>query len=144
MEMRRILAALLVFSLFAGAAVAETDIQMQFRKRFIGLETSELLEVNQVLQSVLFEKTLPEGVRVPQGTYIIGEDIPAGTYRIEITDGTGYYDVYDKPDGKLIHSGITGKSYNVTEIGKITFDDGNILKLVNSTFIFYPYTGIFH
>lgn len=143
-KMKRILAALLVAFLIAGTAAAETTKQKEFRKRFITLETSELLEVNQVLQSILFERILPEGVRVPQGTYIIGEDIPAGTYRIEITDGTGYYDVYDKQDGKLIHSGLTGKSYKVTEIGKITFEDGNVLKLVNSTFIFYPYTGIFH
>ena len=143
-KMKRILSALLVAFLITGTSAAETTKQMEFRKRFITLETSELLEVNQVLQSILFERTLPEGVRVPQGTYIIGEDIPAGTYRIEITDGTGYYDVYDKQDGNLIQGGITGKSYKVTEIGKITFEDGNILKLVNSTFIFYPYTGIFH
>ena len=135
--MKRFLAAsILALTLPAMAGAAIPDIS--------DLSHDELIELDQQIHLRLFDEQLIEGVRVPQGTYIIGEDIPAGTYRIEITDGTGYYDVYDKPDGKLIYSGITGKSYNVTEIGKITFDDGNILELVNSTFIFYPYTGIFH
>jgi len=135
--MKRFLAAsilALILPAMAGAAIPDIS----------NLSRDELIELDQQIHLRLFDEQLIEGVRVPQGTYIIGEDIPAGTYRIEITDGTGCYDVYDNPDGKLIHSGITGKSYNVTEIGKITFDDGNILELVNSTFIFYPYTGIFH
>ena len=135
--MKKFLALILAMILLGGSAAAETpDLS--------GLTTDELLSVIREAQALLFDQQLVDGVSVPQGTYIIGEDIPAGAYRIEITDGTGYYDVYDKQDGKLIHSGLTGKSYKVTEIGKITFEDGNVLKLVNSTFIFYPYTGIFH
>lgn len=135
--MKKFLALILAMILLGGSAAAETpDLS--------GLTTDELLSVIREAQSLLFDQQLVDGVRVPQGTYIIGEDIPAGTYRIEITDGTGYYDVRDVPNGYLIHSGLTGKSYNVTEIGKITLEAGNELKLVNSTFIFYPYTGLFH
>ena len=135
--MKKLIALLIAIIILCGSAVAETpDLS--------GLTADELLSVIREAQALLFDQQLVDGVRVPQGTYIIGEDIPAGTYRIEITDGTGYYDVRDVPDGHLIHSGLTGKSYNVTEIGKITLEEGNELKLVNSTFIFYPYTGLFH
>lgn len=108
------------------------------------LTNDELIELNRLIQFTLFDKQLSDGVRVPQGTYTIGDDIPSGTYRIEIIDGTGYYDVYSKEGGATIYSGLTGKPYNVTEIGKIKLEDGNILKIVNSSFVFYPYTGIFH
>ena len=136
-KMKRILASLLVAFLLIGTASASVpDLS--------GLTADELLDTIRAAQSLLFSEQLVNGVRVPQGTYIIGEDIPAGTYRIEITDGTGFYDLYDKPDGRLLQTGLTGSLYDVTEIGKITLEDGNALKFVNSTFIFYPYTGIFH
>ena len=136
-KMKRILAALLVaFFLIGTASASVPDLS--------GMTTDELLDTIRAAQSLIFSEQLVNGVRVPQGTYIIGEDIPAGTYRIEITDGTGFYDLYDKPDGRLLQTGLTGSLYDVTEIGKITLEEGNALKFVNSTFIFYPYTGIFH
>ena len=136
-KMKRILAALLVAFLLIGTASASVpDLS--------GMTADELLDTIRAAQALLFSEQLVNGVRVPQGTYIVGEDIPAGTYRIEITDGTGFYDLYDKPDGRLLQTGLTGSLYDVTEIGKITLEDGNALKFVNSTFIFYPYTGIFH
>lgn len=139
----RIATTMLAFTLTISAAAAESPLQARFREQFTALQDSELLEVNATLQSVLFDRNLPNGVRVPQGTYIIGEDIPAGTYRIEITDGSGFYDVRDK-NGTLLYSGITGDAYDITEIGKIVLEEGYELKIVNSTFIFYAYTGIFH
>ncbi len=134
---KKILAALCAASCAIGSGLSEIP-------DLTGLTKDELHAVIQEAQSILFSTNLNEGVRVPQGTYIIGEDIPAGTYRIEISDGTGYYNVYDKPDGFVITAGLTGPIYDISEIGKITFESGNVLELVNSTFTFFPYTGIFH
>jgi len=134
--MKKLLALIFAIILLGGSAVAETpDLS--------GLTADELLSVIREAQALLFDQQLVNGVHVPQGTYIIGEDIPAGTYRIEITDGTGYYDIYDAK-GNLKHTGVTGKLYNVTEIGKLILEEGYVLKLANSGFIFYPYTGVFH
>ena len=108
------------------------------------LSKDELIELNIQIQHRLFSENLENGVRVPQGTYTIGIDIPAGSYRIEITDGTGYYELYEKEDGPILNTGITGSGYKVKDIGRIVFDDGNILKIVNSTFVFFPYTGLFY
>ena len=109
-----------------------------------GLSSDELLELNHQIQNALFSDRITEGVKVPPGTYIIGEDIPAGTYRIEITGGTGYYDIRFSPGGNLIHTGLTGKSYGVLEIGKIIFEEGNELYICNSTFVLFPYVGLFY
>ena len=109
-----------------------------------GLTEEELIELNHLIQICLFSEKLVEGVKVPPGTYIIGVDIPAGTYRIEITGGTGYYDLRDKPKGSLISSGLTGRSYNVTEIGKLSLEENQELMIANSTFLLFPYTGLFN
>ena len=108
------------------------------------LNNDDLLLLLQNIQRRLFDDHLVDGVSVSQGTYIVGEDIPAGVYRIEITGGTGYYELSAFHGGKLLNTGITGKSYNVTEIGKIVLSEGNELMIANSTFVFFPYTGIFH
>jgi hypothetical protein len=135
--MKKVIALITALILIVGSAAAEIpDLS--------GLSEDELFEVIHEAQAILFASNLVEGVRVPQGTYTVGIDIPAGTYRIEITDGNGYYEVYDKPDGRLLHAGITGSGYDITEIGKITLEGGYVLSLINSSFVFYPYVGIFH
>ena len=136
--MKRILLVVVSLLLILGTAnAAVPDLS--------GLSSEDLLATIQAAQAALFSAELNVGVKVPQGTYTVGIDIPAGTYRIEIVDGTGYYEVYtDSTKSKMPYAGITGKSYNVTEIGKLELEDGYILKLVNSSFIFFPYVGIFH
>lgn len=108
------------------------------------LSNEELIELNQLIQDQLFSRQLIDGVTVPQGTYTVGTDIPAGTYRIEITGIGGYYDLYESDGGKTLETGLTGSTYDVFAIGKFELKDGNVLKIRNSTFIFFPYTGIFY
>ena len=136
--MKRFLITVMVFITSIGIAFAAVpDLS--------GLSSEDLLATIRQAQSLLFDQGLNEGVKVTQGNYIVGEDIPAGTYRIEIVDGTGYYEVYaDSNQKKMLYAGITGESYDITEIGKLVLENGNFLKLVNSSFIFYPYTGVFH
>lgn len=136
--MRKLITLLLIAAmLLPAAAMADLpDIS--------GLTPDELIELNHQIQNRLFSEQLVNGVKVPPGTYIIGEDIPAGTYRVEITGGTGFYDLNQEAGGHLIMTGLTGKSYDVTEIGKMILEDGNELKLYNSTFVLYPYTGLFN
>lgn len=109
-----------------------------------GLSAEELLETIRAAQLLLFSSELVNGITVPQGEYIIGEDIPAGTYRIEITGTGGYYDLYKSKGGQMLATGLTGSTYHVSDIGKLVLEDGNVLMYRNSTFIFYPYTGVFH
>lgn len=109
-----------------------------------GMSSDELLNLIHYAQALLFSTELENGITVPQGDYIIGEDIPAGTYRIEITGIGGFFDLYESKDGRKLATGLTGSTYNVTDIGKLVLEDGNVLSYRNSTFIFFPYTGVFH
>ena len=136
--MKKLITMILILAL-AVPALALADLP-----DISALTVEELIELNHQIQSRLFSEQLVNGVKVPPGVYIIGEDIPAGTYRVEITGGTGFYDLRQEADGHLITTGLTGKSYDVTEIGKMVLEDGNELKLYNSTFVLYPYTGLFN
>lgn len=133
-----------LITMFLILALAMPALALADLPDISGLSREDLIELNYRIQMLLFSQQLVEGVNVPPGQYIIGEDIPAGTYRIEITGGTGFYDVYEKEGGRTILTGLTGKSYDVLEIGKITLEDGNVLALYNSTFVFFPYTGLFN
>ena len=136
--MKRLIAIILILSMLLPAA-ALADLP-----DLSNLSTDELLEVIRSAQLLLFSSELVNGITVPQGEYIIGEDIPAGTYRIEITGIGGYFDLYESKDGSKIATGLTGSTYDVTDIGKLVLEEGNVLIWRNSTFIFYPYTGVFH
>lgn len=135
--MKKLIIFILCVALLPAAALADLpDLS--------NLSTDELLEVIRSAQLLLFSSELVNGITVPQGEYIIGEDIPAGTYRIEITGIGGYFDLYESKDGSKIATGLTGSTYDVTGIGKLVLEEGNVLMYRNSTFIFYPYTGVFH
>lgn len=136
--MKKLITMILILAL-AVPALALADLP-----DISALTVEELIELNHQIQNRLFSEQLVNGVKVPPGTYIIGEDIPAGTYRVEITGGTGFYDLNQEADGHLITTGLTGSLYDVTEIGKMVLEDGNELKLYNSTFVLYPYTGLFN
>ena len=136
--MKRFFSLLLVFLLIVPSVTLSDSPDLS------SMSPDELLTLIRDAQLLLFSAELNAGVKVPQGTYIIGEDIPAGTYRIEITGIGGYYDHYDKKDGYKLATGLTGSTYDVSEIGKIILEEGNVLVIRNSTFIFFPYTGVFH
>jgi len=136
--MKKLLAVILAIAmLLPAAALADLpDIS--------GLTAEELIELSRQIQLRLFSEQLVNGVEVPPGKYYVGEDIPAGNYRIEITGGTGSFDLKDQKDGKLILTGVTGQFYKITEIGKLILEEGNELTIYNSTFVFYPYVGFFN
>ena len=108
------------------------------------LSNEELTELNHRIQELMFSRQLVDGITVNPGTYVVGVDIPAGIYRIEITGIGGFYDLYESEGGRKLEAGLTGRTYDVYNIGKMTLADGNVLVFRNSTFIFFPYTGVFY
>ena len=82
------------------------------------------------------------------GEYIVGEDIPAGSYRIEVilpkeAFAYGSALVHDPADMFTSVSGdITGEGFE--NIGNITMKDGQIFDVEVYSIRIYPYTGLFH
>lgn len=124
-----LLAALLLCSCFA---VAEIDVS--------GMSYEELTELNRAVQLELFKKgALIDGVKVPAGRYIVGEDIPEGVYRIE--SGSSY--------ASIAHTNIFDTnyfSYFLTKeenvVGRLALKARMEIE-ISGTVIFYTYTGLF-
>ena len=139
-KMERITAAvLLALALPAMAGAAIPDIS--------DLSREELIELDQRIHLRLFDEQLIEGVPVPSGEYIIGRDIPAGTYRIDFSGGSemssGRFFVYNA-DGSVNSWHFVGKAEDVSEIGKIELLEGQQIEILYISSTFYAYTGLFH
>lgn len=108
-----------------------------------GLSHDELIQLNYQIQLRLFSEQLVNGVEVPPGTYIVGEDIPAGSYRLETKGQSVNYILYDG-NKKIIGSGIAGKAFDTMIIGKLVLDEGTLIEINYASFTFYPYAGLFN
>ena len=83
--------------------------------------------------------SIAQPIEVPAGTYIIGEDIPAGDYTISFKNGIGsMVDLYDE-NGKIITSNYLYKDNST--IGKIPLYYGHIIQ-TSGPLIFEPYKGL--
>ena len=111
------------------------------------LSSEELIELSKQIQIRLFSENLINGVTVPAGRYIVGEDIPAGTYRMEVVykDSGGYVYFYESEDKKIsFKESFLGEYWGVEEIGKMVLQDGNVIDISNNALRFYPYAGLFN
>ena len=140
--MKKLITVILILALLLpAAACAEVpDIS--------GLSYEELLALNAAVQQAIFANAASvDGVKVPIGEYIIGEDIPAGTYRLEFPGpedtSFGYIYIYG-PDESETDSYLTGKGYGVEAIGKIVLEEGMKISIGIVAAVFRTYTGLFN
>lgn len=74
--MKKVLCLLMTIMMLCGTAVAEIDLS--------GMTLEEIKDVYTKSSSELFVAALINGVSLPFGEYVVGEDIPAGNYVITI------------------------------------------------------------
>lgn len=129
--MKRFLVFLVALSLFVTCAFAE-GIDLE------GMTTDDLVALQAAVNAELAKRNFAEKeVIVPAGTYIIGEDIPAGCYtlcstddlvRIDITGGKGVYAGHVLTKGELV--------------GKQPLEEGWTITIAYGAVVFKPYAGI--
>ena len=139
--MKKLIAILILCAMLFSTAYA-SDIDLS------GMTTEELLELNHQIQLVLFNENLVNGIVINPGEYIVGDDLPAGNYRIEVilpdsAFAFGSACVYNADDRFLETSGsITGQGYD--KIGKVIMEDGQIFEVSVYSIRLFPYTGLFY
>lgn len=142
--MKKIITIILVCMLFIPVLANGEEL---LQKKLGDLTFEELSIINYNIQLRMFEKgSLIDGVKVPAGLYVVGTDIPSGTYRIEYRPS----DEYDfcsflatneaEMFGYQTMLGFGGAS----EIGKIELTDGTNIQITRGDVYFYTYTGLFH
>ena len=94
--MKKILGILLaaVIALTSLTALAETI-------DFSGYNDAALIELLASVQQEIANRHIEKSASLPQGTYLVGNDIPAGSYDISVEyKGSMWMDVYIYPDAE--------------------------------------------
>lgn len=106
------------------------------------LTYSELLNLRSEVECAIIQSEEWRTVTVPVGIYDIGSDIPAGAYSL-ISAPTNTTTVSLLV---LDSSGATIRTWNLltagSEIGRISFDEGQSILISGGEIVFTPYVGL--
>lgn len=100
------------------------------------MSDEELITMYREIQSILLSRSGNYEIQLNAGRYVIGEDLPSGSYRIEAKGAysSSTLKVYDDSEAKYPNDTfILAELYNSSVIGKLDMDDGNILEITGST-----------
>ena len=133
--MKKIAVFILVIVLLFGAVSCAEGLDLST------LDDKQLIDLSTAVQKEIIKRDLDKKVKVPSGTYIVGEDIPAGDYTVRPTGIALIIEIY-KDEVKLGNrTGIF--SANQGEIiGKISLKEGDIIEITMGGSIFEKYVGL--
>ena len=116
-----------------------------------GLTDDELLELDRQIQLRLFGDRISGGVEINPGQYIVGEDIPSGSYRAEVILSNnssidlymiGYVAVYQSKELQSeVFGCMTGPGSE--KVGKFTLEDGQMFEVNGFSIRLYRFGGFF-
>ena len=132
--MKRFIALLLLVSvlLLFGSAYAE-DLST--------LDDEQLIALSVAVNSEIVRRDLNKKVKVPAGTYIVGQDIPAGDYTIRPTGVLLCVEIYEGEVKLGNRIGIYSASQEEL-IGKISLKEGQIVEISFGGSTFEKYAGL--
>lgn len=124
-----IILALVIASLIPVVAFADVDLG--------SMSYDELITLNGQLFKEIMSRPEFKEVTVPTGSYIVGSDIPSGTYSLGLASGTF---------GSMIRINDFQDAYSVTSsdpsVGKVTLKDGDSVDISMGSIVFKPYVGL--
>jgi hypothetical protein len=146
--MKKLSCLLLVFCLVVPYGSAQTttaddfqayieSLPSDFLKTLIATFNAELVRRGETTVSTSI--TIDKEVTVPVGTYIVGEDIPAGNYTIRCAEDDCFSFDVRTATGKLVFSEFV---YSGDHIGKVILQNGNKVEIEFNAVIFAPYKGL--
>lgn len=93
-NMRKLFAVIITIVLFVGTfALAETMDLSQYND-------AELISLLEAVQQEIANRRIEKSADLPQGSYLVGKDIPAGSYDISVVyKGSMWMDIYIYADG---------------------------------------------
>lgn len=120
---------LVILALLPVVAYADVDLS--------SMSYDELITLNGQLFKEIMSRPEFKEVTVPTGSYIVGSDIPAGTYSLGLASGTF---------GSMIRINDFQDAYSVTSsdpsVGKVTLKDGDSVDISMGSIVFKPYVGL--
>ena len=110
------------------------------------LSYEELIELHKQVSLAIMQSDEWKEVTVPAGTYIIGQDIPAGDYTVTYT-GIAQSVLYVYPsaqaleEGTQVFSKILSDAWGIS-VGKLSLTDGQVIVIQSAPVVFTPYKGL--
>ena len=148
--MKRIVTLVLVLLCMACVASAEApDLS--------GMSFEELVALKEQINLAIWNSEEWQEVEVPQGVWVVGEDIPAGKWTIKAADGITasikWGDRLDESGASLSYSGklyeseylksVTYRYYEKGDSAEVTWDlkEGQYFIVSDGIALFSPYSG---
>lgn len=126
--MKKLAFVLILVLLFPVVACAEVDLS--------ALTYAELLDLQSSINAEIVTREEFKQATVPAGSYIVGEDIPAGTYTLSLGEGS-FMAIIDVNNYDTVHS-ITSDS----SVGKIVLSDNDTVEISAGSILFKTYSGL--
>ena len=128
--MKRLITVLLIMMLVSGCAVAEMS----------DLTLEELFTIRDQINQEILSREQKE-FKVPSGVWVIGEEIPAGSYSIASPLHFGTVTVYRSQEKGF--SNLVGEFavYQDDPLGKVTLENGWVV-ILSQSMVFAPPKGI--
>ena len=147
--MKRFTIIVLAAALLVGAAFAESQL---FAKPVAEMSLEELKEANLIINNEITARAGNiEGVMIEPGMYIVGEDIPEGSYYFEGVEGryTTSVNVYPSIEKTRvldalqdIHGIGYGDLASTPKTGRVILKNGNAVKIVQGPAVIHIYKGL--
>ena len=135
--MRKVITFVLLLALILALAVPASAAKVS------EMTYEELIQLRHRVDQEIISRPEWKETIVPSGRYIVGEDIPVGSYSIKLPEGEVYanfivfgieYGNYKDNGGLLYNEGV---SENNPLLGKVTLKSGNVVYITGSL-IFAP------
>lgn len=133
--MKRVLSwVFVVLFIFGNTAIAES-VNLK------GFTDEEIITLYESIKSEIVLRKIEKTAKLPQGEYLIGKDIPAGTYILRGTHSSDWWtDVYiytaiemqKSKDERKAEKAITVFDHSGEVVHKITLNDGDALNVIGS------------
>lgn len=129
----------LLFSTITFASAETFDIS--------DLSFSELVVLKLKINLAIMQCDEWKQVTVHEGTYIVGEDIPAGDYTVTYT-GSRQSNVYIYPSMQALSENDYIERHNMNPdfenatLGKLSLSNGQVITIQYGSVVFSPYIGL--
>ena len=129
------MALILIFICIFSTGCAETGLEK--------FTYSELILLQRYLSLEALKRPEWKETVVPSGEWVVGTDIPSGTYSISIIDGDSAYIKIEGPfslyDSFFYNQNIKSEKEN---IGRIELKEGYVITISGGTLLFAPPKGL--
>jgi hypothetical protein len=107
------------------------------------LSYDDLVSLKIAIEQELAKRPETKSVKVPQGTYIVGQHIPAGEYSITTNAMAVMITVYKDEDVSSIMNAVESHPVSKDQsVGRIILKDGQALTIALGSAIFVKYSGL--